>query len=399
MTEKIKHQIVIIGSGTGGLSTAARLIHDYPEKEWDIAIIDPSEKHYYQPLWTLVGAGVFPKEESERDTADYIPFGATWIKQKVTTFQPEQNSVTLDNGTTVEYDYLIVAAGIQMDWHKIKGCEETLGKNGVTSNYIYELSEYTWENLRNLKKGNAVFTQPPMPIKCAGAPQKIVYMAEHYLEKQGLKDQVDITFCITGPGIFGVPKYKAALEKVLQRKKLEPKYEHELIEIKGEEKIAVFKKVGDGTTVEIKFDMLHVVPPMSAPDFIKQSPLADAGGWVEVDMYSTQHVRYPNVFSCGDCSSMPTSRTGAAIRKQVPVLVKNLVAHMDGKVMNAKYDGYASCPLVTGYGTCIIAEFDYDGNIAESFPFDQAQERFSMYMLKAYALPRLYWHGMLKGRA
>lgn len=399
MSEKIKHQIVIVGSGTGGLSTSARLVHDYPERNWDIAIIDPSEKHYYQPLWTLVGAGVFPKEESERETSDYIPYGATWIKQKVATFQPEENCVTLDNGAIVEYDYLIVAAGIQMDWNKIKGCEETLGKNGVTSNYIYELSEYTWENLRNLKKGNAVFTQPPMPIKCAGAPQKIVYMAEHYLEKQGLRDQVDITFCITGPGIFGVPKYKAALEKVLKRKNLEPKYEHELIEIKGEEKIAVFKKVGDGTTVEINFDMLHVVPPMSSPDFIKQSPLADAGGWVEVDMYSTQHVRYPNIFSCGDCSSMPTSRTGAAIRKQVPVLVKNLVAHIDGKELNAKYDGYASCPLVTGYGTCIIAEFDYDGNIAESFPFDQAQERFSMYMLKAYALPRLYWHGMLKGRA
>lgn len=399
MSEKMKHQIVIVGSGTGGLSTAARILHDYPNRKWDIAIIDPSEKHYYQPLWTLVGAGVFPKEDSERNQADFIPDGVKWIKQKVTTFQPDQNSVTLDNGAIVEYDYLVVAAGILMDWHKIKGCEETLGKNGVTSNYIYELSEYTWENLRNLKSGNAVFTQPPMPIKCAGAPQKIVHMAEHYLAKNGLKDKVDITFCITGPGIFGVPKYKAALEKVLKRKNLEPKYEHELIEVRGDEKIAVFKKVGDGSLVEIKFDMLHVVPPMSAPDFIKKSPLADEAGWVAVDMYTTQHVKYKNVFSCGDCSSMPTSRTGAAIRKQVPVLVKNMVSYIDGKELLAKYDGYASCPLVTGYGTCIIAEFDYDGNVTESFPFDQAQERFSMYMLKAYVLPRLYWHGMLRGRA
>jgi sulfide:quinone oxidoreductase len=141
-----------------------------------------------------------------------------------------------------------------------------------------------------------------------------------------------------------------------------------------------------------------VVPPQSAPDFIKKSELADKAGWVEVHKHTLQHARFPNVFSLGDCSSLPCSRTGAAIRKQAPVLVENLLAQRAGHKLVASYDGYASCPLVTGYGKLILAEFDYDGRPQESFPFDQSQERYSMYALKAYGLPEMYWNGMLRGR-
>lgn len=394
---KDKYQVVIVGAGTAGVSVAARLKGDFPDKEWDIAIIDPSTKHFYQPLWTLVGAGVFPKEESAREQKDVIPSGVEWIKQKVSTFEPEANSLTLDNGDKVSYDILVVGAGIQINWGAIKGLPEAMGKDGVCSNYSYDTVEKTWEFLKTMKSGKALFTQPAMPIKCAGAPQKIYYMAEDYFRKQGIRDQVELDFNLAGPGIFGVPKYKAALEKVLERKDLKPSYEHNLIEIDGEKKIAIFDH--KGTRVEKEYDFIHVVPPMSSPDFIAKSPLANEGGWVDVDKYTTQHTKFKNVFSLGDCSSLPTSRTGAAIRKQAPVTVQNIVSFLDGKSLIAKYDGYASCPLVTGYGTCIIAEFDYDGNPVESFPFDQAQERFSMYMLKVYGLPKLYWHGMLKGKA
>lgn len=399
MSETKKHQIVIIGAGTGGLSVASRLLKEHPEHNLDIAIVDPSEKHYYQPLWTIVGAGVFPKEESERNQEDFIPHEATWIKEEVDSFAPENNQVKLASGTVLEYEYLVVAAGIQINWGAIKGLKESLGKNGVCSNYSYATVDKTWEYLQSTKSGRAIFTQPAMPIKCAGAPQKILYLAEDYFAKNHLKGKVDIEFCMAGPRIFGVPKYRAALEKVLKRKDLQPRYNHNLIEIKGDQKIAVFEHTETKETIELDYEMIHVVPPMSSPDFIAKSSLAAESSYVEVDKYTTQHTRFSNVFSLGDCSSLPTSRTGAAIRKQSPVLVQNLISLIDHKPLKAKYDGYASCPLVTGYGTCILAEFDYDGNPAESFPFDQAQERFSMYMLKAYALPRLYWHGMLKGKA
>jgi sulfide:quinone oxidoreductase len=395
-----KHQIVIVGGGTAGLSAAANFCYNHNDRNLDVAIIEPSEKHYYQPLWTIVGAGVFPKEDSERNQADYTPYNATWIKEKVDTFQPEKNQVTLGNGDVVEYDYLVVAPGIQINWGAIKGLKETLGKNGVCSNYSYDTVEYTWENIRNLKSGRAIFTQPAMPIKCAGAPQKIAYLADDYFRKQNVRNNVEVMFAAQGPRIFGVEKYRIALEKLVKKKEITTRFEHNLIEVKGEEKKAVFQKVGTDETVEIEYDMLHVVPPMGAPDFIKESPIANSeSGYVDVDMYTCQHVKYSNIFSAGDASSLPTSKTGAAVRKQIPVLVQNILSHMDGKELKGKYNGYASCPLVTGYGSVILAEFDYDGNPDESFPFDQSEERFSMYLLKAYGLPRLYWHGMLKGKA
>lgn len=389
-------QVLIVGGGTGGISVAARL-RNLP-KPPEVTIIEPSDRHYYQPLWTLVGAGVFSKEITERPQADYIPDGATWIKDAVATFDPEKNSVKTSGGDTVIYDHLVVAPGIQLDWGKIKGLEGNLGKGGIVSNYRYDLVDTTWEALRNFKGGNAIFTFPSTPVKCAGAPQKIMYLADDWLRKTGVRDKSKVIWASASPGIFGVKKYARALSKVVERKKIETHYRHDLVEVRASAKEAVFKNLDSGAEVVMKYDLLHVAPPQSAPDFIKKSPLANAAGWIDVHKHTLQHVKYPNVFALGDASSLPTSRTGAAIRKQAPVLVENLAAYREGRALTASYDGYASCPLVTGYGKLIMAEFDYDGNPAESFPFDQAQERYSMYALKAYGLPEMYWNGMLRGR-
>lgn len=391
-------KLVIVGAGTGGVSVAARMMNSGQFKAGEIAIIDPAKHHYYQPYWTLVGAGVYDKSVSERNQNEVIPSGTKWIQEYVDGFQPESNEVVLRNGETIKYEYLVVAAGIQIDWNKIAGLEGNLGKNGICSNYSYEFVNKTWDFLKNTKAGDTlIFTQPPMPIKCAGAPQKIVYLAEDYLRKNGLRDKVKIDFNLAGPGIFGIPKYKAALEKVLKDKGLDPSYEHNLVEVKADDKVAIFEHKGE--KIEKNFDFLHVVPPMSSPDFIKNSPIANESGWVDVHKHTLQHSKYSNVFSLGDCSSLPTSRTGAAIRKQAPVLAKNLLSLIKGQELNASYDGYASCPLVTSYSTCILAEFGYDGEIMETFPFDQAKPRWSMWFLKAHLLSPMYWHGMLKGRA
>ena len=392
------YQVVIVGGGSAGLSVAASL-RNKPEPP-EVAIIDPAEKHYYQPLWTLIGAGVFPKEESERNEADFIPPGTTWIKEFVESFNPDANSISLKNGDTVTYDYLVVAAGIQIDWGKIKGLKESLGKpgTGVCSNYSYDSVEATFDNIKSLKKGTALFTYPSTPIKCGGAPMKINFLAADYWRKNHVLNNIDVKFVKAGSGIFSVPKYAASLNKVVDRYGIDCVWDHDLTELRPDSKEAVFKNMKTGEDDVMKYDMIHVTPPMSAPDFIKNSPLAAASGWVEVDKFTTQHVRYANVFALGDCSSLPTSKTGAAIRKQAPVTVANLMAVMNNQEPEAQYDGYTSCPLVTGYGSLILAEFDYDGQPKESFPFDQGEERYSMYALKAYALPKMYWHGMLKGR-
>jgi len=391
------HSVLVVGGGTGGLSVAARLREANPSL--DVAVVEPSRHHYYQPIWTLVGAGLFDKEISKRPQADYMPPGVTWLEDRVAAFEPEKNTVTLAEGGAVTYDQLVVALGMQLDWKKIDGLEGNLGKDGIVSNYTYESVDSTWKHLQSFEGGNAVFTFPSTPIKCAGAPQKIMYLADEHLRKTGVRDRSKIIYASATPAIFGVKHYREALEPIVKRKGIETMFRHDLVGVRPKAKEAVFKNLDTGAEKVVTYELLHVVPPQSAPDVVKQSSLASKEGWVEVDKYTTQHVRFPNVFSLGDNASLPTSRTGAAIRKQAPVLVENLLAARDGKPLTARYDGYASCPLVTGYGKLILAEFDYDGNPMESFPFDQRRERYSMYALKAYGLPSMYWNGMLRGRA
>lgn len=392
-------KIVIIGAGTAGITISARLLLARPELE--IVLIDPSEKHYYQPIWTLVGAGVSTKEGSEKNQADFIPDGATWIKDAVVSISPEENTLKVAGGDTISYDYLIVAPGIQIDWDAVPGLEEALkdDSSNVVSNYSYETVDGTFPAMQRFKKGDtAIFTHPNTPVKCGGAPMKIMFLMADYLRKNGLSEGSKIEFYKAGGAIFGVTKYRLALEKVVERYGLDCTWKHHLVEVRHKENIAVFENLETNEKIERHYNFLHVSPPMSAPDFLKKSTLGNAGGWVDVNIHTLQHAKYKNIFSAGDCAAIPTAKTGAAIRKQAPVLVENLLSLIDGKELTANYDGYSSCPLVTGYGKLILAEFDYNSQPAESFPFNQAKERYSMYALKIYALPEMYWNGMLQGK-
>lgn len=392
------HQIVIVGGGNAGIGVAARLCRELDNP--DVAIVEPSDKHYYQPLWTLVGGGVVPKEKSERNEADFIPKNAAWIKSDVTKIDPETNTVTTSDGETIEYQYLVVACGIEIDWDGVKGLAEAVGHDSVCSNYAYDQCEYTWQTIKNFEGGTALFTMPPPPLKCAGAPQKIAYLADDTFRKNGVRDKTRIVYAAGTPGIFAQKDYAATLNKVIERKGIEALYQHVLTEIRPETREAVFEDRGnDNAEVVIKYDMIHATPPQRAPQIVRDSALAGEGGWAEVDKHTLRSPRFPNVFAIGDASSLPTSKTGAAIRKQTPVLVNNLIAVIRGQGSEQSYDGYTACPLVTGYGKLVMAEFDYDFKPQPTFPFDQTKERWSMYQLKRYGLPALYWNRILRGKA
>jgi sulfide:quinone oxidoreductase len=393
---KDHYQVLILGGGTAGITVAAQLRRKL--KAYDVAIVEPSTKHYYQPLWTLVGAGVFRKELSERAESAFIPQGADWIREHVAEIHPEQNFVVTRQGRRIGYDFLVVALGIQIDWGKIPGLQDGIGRHQICSNYSYQQVEYTWDCIRNFQGGTALFTMPNTAVKCGGAPQKIMYLADDHFRRSGVRDNSQVVFASAQGSLFAVERYRKTLEKVAQRKGIDVRLKHNLVELKPELKEGIFEHVETHDRVTIPYDMIHVTPPMSAPDLIKTSSLANSAGWVDVDKYTLQHPTFSNVFPIGDCSGLPTSKTGAAIRKQAPVLVDNLVSAIRGEALTARYDGYTSCPLVTGYGKLVLAEFDYEGTPQETFPFDQSKERLSMYLLKAYALPRLYWNGMLRGR-
>ncbi len=397
--------IIIIGGGSAGITVAARLRR--ANKQLAISIIEPSSKHYYQPLWTLVGAGILKKEATERNEENYIPSGVTWIKDYATAIDPDSQTVSTRSGEVYAYDYLVVAPGIQLNYHEITGLQETLGKNEVCSNYAYDTVDYTWETLRNFKGGTALFSNPAGQVKCGGAPQKIMYLAEDYLRKHGLRDKSQVIGAFAGTKMLGVPEINATLERIVRERNIDMRFHHNLIAIDGDSKTATFEvkdpTTGDTHLENINFDMLHVTPPQSAPDFIKQSKLVYTEGpnkgWVKVDIHSLQHLDYPNVFSLGDVAALPTAKTGAAIRKQAPVVVKNLLATLEQRELPAHYQGYSSCPLVTGYGKLVLAEFEYDNKYKPTFPIDQTKERLDMYLLKRHVLPIMYWHGMLRGLA
>lgn len=391
--------ILVIGGGNAGLSVSALLLRN--RKSLSLGILEPNTKHYYQPAWTLVGGGVFDIQNTEREEADFIPRGATWIRDSAQSILPEQHRVVTASSIAYTYDYLVVCPGIQIDWNVIKGLQESLGKNGVCSNYSFKTAPYTFACIRNFKGGTALFHSPPTLIKCGGAPYKIMYLAADYFRRHGILSKADIQFWSGGTRLFAVPKYEKTLTKIVERYGIKLNFFQQLAEIDGPNKRARFVGIGEhNLNVEtwVAYDFIHVTPPQSAPDFIKTSPLANDKGWVDVDKSTLQHVRYPNIFSLGDASSLPTSKTGAAIRKQTPVVVTNLLAHMDNRPLTAQYTGYTSCPIVTGYGKLVLAEFDYNNNPMETFPFDQSKERWSMYLLKKYILPRMYWNAILRGR-
>ena len=389
--------IAIVGAGAAGIAVAASL--KKRQAQLSITLIDPAEKHYYQPGWTMVGRGVFTPQSTERDTASLIPKGVKWLAQAVANFDPMSNTLTLDNDERVQYEQLVVAAGLSLNWTAVEGLAENLGKNGVTSNYTYATAPYTWELVKNLKGGRAVFTQPAMPIKCAGAPQKAMYLSADHWRKQGRIGSIQIDFCTATPGLFGVADYVPALMEYVDRYGAQLNFQTNLTKVDGERKIAVFS-TPEGE-VEKPFDLLHVCPPQCAPSFVSESALADESGWVDVDQATLQHKRFDNIWSCGDVMNAPNAKTAAAARAQAPVVAENLLAHRSAQPAALLYNGYGSCPLTVERGKIVLAEFGYGGKLLPSFPRaalnGQKATRLAWH-LKADVLPWIYWNAMLKGR-
>jgi len=396
------YDVVVVGGGAAGIACASSLLARAPDL--DIAIIDPADIHYYQPGWTMVGAGIFDATTTVHTMASVVPSDVTWIKAAVTAFEPSENAVILEGCRVVKYDRLVVCPGLKLDWAKVDGLTETLGRNGVTSNYRFDLAPYTWKLVRSLKSGNAVFTQPSMPIKCAGAPQKAMYLSADHWHRHGHLRDIDVGFYNAGGVLFGVADYVPALMEYVKKYDAKLNFQHNLVAIDGPGKKAYCTKTSSdrpAETVEVQFDMIHVTPPQCAPDFIRVSPLADAAGWVDVDQGTLRHKTYANIWSLGDVCSAPNAKTAAAARKQAPIVAENICVDLGLRAKQAVYDGYGSCPLTVERGKIVLAEFGYGGKLLPSFPafiLNGKKPTRAAWWLKERILPPIYWHAMLKGK-
>ena len=401
-TGDARFDVVIVGGGAGGIAVAASLKTRKPGLE--IALIDPAEIHYYQPGWTMVGGGIFAPAETAKTMGSLIPRGVHWIKSAVAAFEPRDNAVILDGCRVVKYDRLVICPGLKLDWAAVEGLEETLGRNGVTSNYRYDLAPYTWELVQGLKTGRALFTQPPMPIKCAGAPQKALYLSADHWHRTGRLEDIEIGFCNAGGVLFGVKDYVPALQSYMDKYGARLDFFHNLVAVDGPAKQATFevkKPDCEPERLTMEFDMIHVCPPQCAPDFIRVSPLADAAGWIDVDQATLRHKTHDNIWSLGDVMNAPNAKTAAAARIQAPVVAENIVADIRGREPVAQYDGYGSCPLTVERGKIVLAEFGYGGVMKPSFPkflIDGTKPSRLAWLLKEKMLPPIYWKAMLRGR-
>ncbi|NXX25825.1 SQOR protein, partial [Nicator chloris] len=389
------YEVLVLGGGAGGIAMSARMKRKVGAG--NVAVVEPSETHYYQPLWTLVGGGAKQLADSARPMGSVIPTGVDWIKSQVIALDPDRNCVWLENDTKVSYKYLIIALGLSLHYEKIKGLPEGFKHPKIGSNYSAQTVEKTWKALHDFKEGNAIFTFPNTPVKCAGAPQKIMYLSDAYLRKTGKRSKANIMFNTSLGVIFGVKKYADALLEVIEDRNLAVNYKRNLIEVRADKQEAVFENLDKPGETEVhQYEMLHVTPPMGPPAALINSPVSDESGWVDVDKETLQHKKYPNVFAIGDCTNLPTSKTAAAVAAQSGVLDKTISLVMKNELPVKKYDGYTSCPLVTDYNKVILAEFDYNAQPLETFPIDQSKERTTMYHMKAGMMPLLYWNALLK---
>lgn len=402
---KSSAHIVIVGSGLAGLGMANRLRRQLDGAK--ITLLDAKQVHHYQPGFTLVATGIWPMDKVSNTNQELIPTGVDWVQEMAREFKPDNNQVITDSGRVLDYDYLIVATGLHLDFEQVEGMDvNRIGSNGLASVYPSpEKALASWQAMEKFSQtgGSALMTLPSTAIKCAGAPLKITFMLANRAEQAGTLAKSTIDFHSAISTVFSVPVIN---QEVLDRWDvigIPVHFQSKLVAVDIDAQRATFEQA-DGKRIEKEYDFLHVAPAMCAPDSIRNSPLAwqegpqAQGGWLDVNPGTLQHNRYKNVFGVGDINGTPKGKTAATVKKSVPLVVDNLLSVMAGEEPSQIFDGYTSCPLLVREGAALLVEFDYSNNLTPSVPFVKPLEDSYFAWLLKYRLFKPSYMAVAKGR-
>lgn len=380
-------KILIIGGGSAGIMTAARLRNELSPEEAQITIVDPNDYHFYQPGFTLVVFGVEEPENIKRPIEEVIPKDCNFIKDALASLNPEENYVETEGGQKLDYDYLILATGARPVLDDIIGLEDNLGKDGIHDFYTFDGAIKLKKALEEFEGGSFVVVQPPMPFKCPGAPIKMALMADDFFRRKGIRDKVTISVTSTLASVFTREPYKSKFDQIFEERGLNavPKFNPGTIDT--EKKVI---KAWEGT--EVPYDLAVIIPPNEGQTVYEDSDVADASNFVRADKHALLSDSFDNIYPVGDCSGIPASKTASGAKKQAEVIAFNLIAKIKGEEGTASYTGLVSCPILTGYGKAIFAEFDYEKSMSP------AQESGSSWTFMTKGMMPIYWDYMLTGK-
>lgn len=393
--------VVILGAGTAGTLMANKLRKKLPAKTWNITVVDQERAHYYQPGFLFVPFGIYSEQDVIKPKDNFFPKGVNVIYAKIDRIIPEENKVTLENSEKIlDYDFLIIATGTRIAPEETQGLLGDLWRKEIFDFYTIEGAVALAKYLETWKGGKMVVNITELPYKCPVAPLEFIFLADAYFKKKGMRDKVEISLVTPLPGVFTKPIATKMLSKVVEEKNIKVIPDYNISEVDN-----VNKKIIDYAGTEVEFDVLVTIPTNKGDDMIERSGLGDDLNFVPTDKFTLQAVGHPNIFVIGDAANLPTSKAGSVAHFAAEVVVENLLCAIEGKPLDAKFDGHANCYIVTSDKTGTLIDFNYDTEPLPGLypypvvgPFKLLTDNRMNYFGKLF-FKWMYWNLLLPGRS
>lgn len=390
--------LLILGAGTSGTMMANHLSSKILKKDWTITIVDQFKTHYYQPGFLFLPFDIYTTSQVKKKGKKFIPKGVNYLQEKIELIIPEENKVTLESGTELAYDILIIATGTKIAPEEIEGMNGPKWHKNIFDFYTYEGAKNLRDKLREWEGGKLVVHISEMPIKCPVAPLEFAFLADSYFRNKGMRDKVDITFVTPLAGAFTKPKATEALHYLLEEKGIKEVTDFNIERVDYEN-----NKIIDYADTEVEYDLLVTVPTNMGDALIERSGLGDDLNYIPTNKATLQTLNHENIFAIGDATNLPASKAGSVAHFEAEILTDNILRYINGEALKEEFDGHANCFIETGNGKALLIDFNYTHEPVEgTFPFPgigplNLLKESRMNHMGKMAFRWIYWNMLIKG--